>query len=71
MSKQTSREINIPAVENILSDLIKIQSVNPPGGETEAAQYLKRLFDHYRIPNEIIEPVPGRASFIAHLRGGQ
>jgi len=45
--------------------------VNPPGGEIAAAQYLKRLFDHYHIPNEIIEPEPGRASFIAHLGVGE
>ncbi|MCX6003107.1 MAG: M20/M25/M40 family metallo-hydrolase [Chloroflexi bacterium] len=59
-----------PAVESVLSDLIKIQSVNPPGGETGVAEYLKRLFDRYQIPNEIIEPSPGRASFIACIGEG-
>jgi acetylornithine deacetylase/succinyl-diaminopimelate desuccinylase-like protein len=44
--------------------------VNPPGGEIAAAQYLKRLFDLYHISNEIIEPEPGRASFLAHLGVG-
>jgi acetylornithine deacetylase/succinyl-diaminopimelate desuccinylase-like protein len=71
MTKKTSRETDVPAVEKILSDLIKIQTVNPPGGEIAAAQYLKRLFDHYHIPNEIIEPESGRASFIAHLGEGE
>ena len=52
-------------VENVLSDLIRIQSVNPPGGETAVAQYLKSLFDKHQIQNEIIEPLPGRGSFIA------
>ncbi|GAG47371.1 unnamed protein product, partial [marine sediment metagenome] len=47
-------------VENLLADLIKIQSVNPPGGEIAVAKYLKHLFDEYRIPNEIIESSPGR-----------
>jgi acetylornithine deacetylase/succinyl-diaminopimelate desuccinylase-like protein len=58
-------------VENILSDLIRIQSVNPPGGELAVAQYLKRLFDERGIPNEIIEPQPGRATFIATLGQGK
>jgi acetylornithine deacetylase/succinyl-diaminopimelate desuccinylase-like protein len=71
MTKNLTGKTNIPAVEDILSDLIKIQSVNPPGGETEAAQYLKRLFDYHHIPNEIIEPIPGRASFIAHIGEGK
>ena len=71
MNKKTPGKANVPAVEEILANLIKIQTVNPPGGETKAAQYLKHLFDRYRIPNEIIEPEPGRASFIAHLGAGE
>ncbi len=58
-------------VESLLSDLIQIQSVNPPGGETEVARYLKCLFDECRIPNEIIEPDPGRGSFLAYLGEGE
>ena len=71
MNNKTPGKTGIPSVEKILSDLIKIQSVNPPGGETKAAQYLKHLFDQYRIPNEIIEPEPGRASFVAHIGEGE
>jgi acetylornithine deacetylase/succinyl-diaminopimelate desuccinylase-like protein len=71
MSNKTPAKNEIPSVEEILSALIKIQSVNPPGGETKAAQYLKHLFDQYRIPNEIIEPEPGRASFVAHIGEGE
>ena len=58
-------------IESILADLIRFQSVNPPGGETEVARYLKRLFDEHKIPNEIIEPNPGRGSFIAYLGKGK
>ena len=58
-------------IETLLSDLIQIQSVNPPGGETEVAKYLKRLFDEHQIPNEIIESSPGRGSFIACLGEGE
>ena len=55
----------------MLSNLIQIKSVNPPGGETEVAKYLKNLFDEYQIPNEIIESSPGRGSFFAYLGEGE
>ena len=52
-------------IESLLSNLIQIQSVNPPGGETEVARYLKRLFDEYQIANEIIKPSYGGAYLTA------
>ncbi len=58
-------------VEDILSDLIRIQTVNPPGNEIELAKYLKDLFDNNSIKNEIIESSPGRASFFAYLGEGK
>ncbi len=58
-------------VESLLSKLIQIQSVNPPGGETEVARYLNHLFDEYQVPNEIIESAPGRGSFLAYLGEGE
>lgn len=58
-------------VEQILADLVRIQSVNPPGGETEVATYLKRLFDQYGIPNEVIESQKGRGSFLASTGEGE
>jgi len=58
-------------IESLLSNLIQIQSVNPPGGETEVAIYLKSVFDEHQIPNEIIESSPGRGSFFAYLGEGE
>ena len=59
------------SVEHILSDLIRIESVNPPGGELAVAQYLKNLFDEYHIENEILESKLGRGNFIARLGTGK
>lgn len=56
--------------EQILSDLIKINTVNPPGNETAAAIYLKQIFDAAGISNEIIESEKGRGNFIARLGEG-
>jgi len=60
-----------PVVENVLSDIIRIQSVNPPGGETAVAVYLKDLFASYGIPGEIVESAPGSGSFIASTGRGK
>ncbi len=55
------------APEKILSDLIRIDSSNPPGNETAVALYLKQLFEEAGVQGEIIEPEEGRGSFIVRL----
>lgn len=54
----------------ILADLLRIDTVNPPGNEMAAALYLKKLFDEAGIANEILEPEKDRASFFARLGSG-
>ncbi len=56
--------------EQILSDLIRIDSTNPPGKETAVALYLKNLFKEAGVDSEIIEPEEGRGSFIARIGSG-
>lgn len=56
--------------EKILSDLIRIDSSNPPGNETAVALYLKKLFNDAGMPGEIIEPEEGRGSFIVRFGKG-
>ncbi len=60
----------VPPVENILSDLIRLHTANPPGGETVQAHYLKDLFSRFGVAGEIVEPEPGRGSFIASMGQG-
>lgn len=55
-----------------LRDLIRIPSINPPdppGGELAAARYLAAALDDAGIPATVHEPVPGRGSVTARLRG--
>lgn len=56
--------------EELLSHLIQINTSNPPGNEMAVALYLKKLFDAEGIPNEIIEPEPGRGNIIARVGSG-
>jgi acetylornithine deacetylase/succinyl-diaminopimelate desuccinylase-like protein len=55
-----------------LRDLIRIPSINPPdppGGELEAARFLASRLEDAGIPAVVHEPVPGRGSVTARLRG--
>lgn len=56
--------------ENVLSELIKINTSNPPGNETAAARYLAGLLQEAGIACEIIEPAEGRGSLIARFGSG-
>jgi acetylornithine deacetylase/succinyl-diaminopimelate desuccinylase-like protein len=56
----------------LLRDLIRIPSINPPdppGPETAVAHFIAAALDEAGIPAEIVEPVPGRGSIAARLRG--
>lgn len=53
----------------ILSEMIKIDSSNPPGNETRVARYIKSVLDKEGIPSEILELQPGRGNLVARLRG--
>jgi acetylornithine deacetylase/succinyl-diaminopimelate desuccinylase-like protein len=55
-----------------LRDLIRIPSINPPdpaGPELAVARYLAGALDDAGIPATVYEPVPGRGSVVARLRG--
>jgi len=53
----------------LLSDLLKIDTTNPPGNETKAAQYLKSILDREGISSQIFELEPGRGNLVARLKG--
>jgi acetylornithine deacetylase/succinyl-diaminopimelate desuccinylase-like protein len=53
----------------MLSDMIKIDTSNPPGNETKVARYIKSILDEAGISSEILELKAGRGNIIARLRG--
>jgi acetylornithine deacetylase/succinyl-diaminopimelate desuccinylase-like protein len=56
-------------VTNLLSDLIRINTTNPPGNETEAAKYLAETLEKEGFKCELFESAPGRGSIITRLKG--
>ncbi len=51
------------------TDLIRLDTSNPPGNETRVAEYLKQIADNYNIPAELLGADPRRMNFVARLKG--
>lgn len=52
-----------------LRDLVRMDTQDPPGNESQVANYIAAIFKREGIAYEILEPVPGRASIVARLKG--
>lgn len=56
-------------VTQLAQDLIRIPSVNPPGDEQPAAEYLAGRLDEAGLGVELQQLEPGRAQVVGRLRG--
>ncbi len=56
-------------VTSLLSELIKLDTTNPPGNETTAAQFLAQHLGAEGFDCEVIESAPGRGNVITRLKG--
>lgn len=54
---------------NLLSELIRIDTTNPPGNEEDAVLFLDGYFDKAGIPTEIFHVAPKRANLLARIPG--
>src|SRR5215210_899447 len=54
----------------LLRDLLRIDTSNPPGNETAAAELLRDYLVRNGVECELIARVPGRANLVARIRGG-
>ncbi len=67
----TSRSIPLEQqAVDLLQQYVRIDTINPPGNEIAAAQFLASLFDEAGIAYEIAESAPGRANIWARIKGG-
>jgi acetylornithine deacetylase/succinyl-diaminopimelate desuccinylase-like protein len=55
---------------DILSRYVRINTVNPPGDEEEAARFLASILKKEGIDSEVFLSGPKRASILARLKGG-
>ncbi|MDP2857242.1 MAG: peptidase M20, partial [Bacillota bacterium] len=58
----------MPDIAGFLSDLIRIDTTNPPGNETAAAQYVDRVLRSAGIQSRVYESAPARGSTVARLK---
>lgn len=54
---------------HFLQELVRIDTQDPPGNESRVARYLEGVLKSEGIDSEILEPVAGRASIVARLKG--
>jgi acetylornithine deacetylase/succinyl-diaminopimelate desuccinylase-like protein len=52
-----------------LQSLVRLDTSNPPGNETKAAEYIKAVFDKEGIPSEIFALDRNRANLVARIKG--
>src|SRR5437763_12990725 len=57
-------------VTELLRELIRVDTTNPPGNETKAAELLRDYLGDHGVEGELIARVPERANLIARIRGG-
>jgi acetylornithine deacetylase/succinyl-diaminopimelate desuccinylase-like protein len=55
---------------DLLSRLIQVDTTNPPGNETAAAELLRDYLEANGVECELFARVPERANLVARIRGG-
>ncbi|MGI9204729.1 MAG: M20/M25/M40 family metallo-hydrolase [Woeseiaceae bacterium] len=53
-----------------LQEFIRIDTINPPGNESRAVDFIAAILDAEGIPYETAESAPGRGNIWARLKGG-
>jgi acetylornithine deacetylase/succinyl-diaminopimelate desuccinylase-like protein len=54
----------------LLQELVRVDTVNPPGNETAAAELLRAYLEEAGVPCELYARVPDRANLVARIPGG-
>jgi acetylornithine deacetylase/succinyl-diaminopimelate desuccinylase-like protein len=65
VATQTLRE----EVTTLLQELIRLNTANPPGNETAAAELLRDYLEPFGVECELHSRVPERANLVARIRG--
>lgn len=62
------KRVQAEAVQ-LLQELIRIDTTNPPGNERVAALYLQKLLEAEGIETRLLDVAPGRANLYARIKG--
>ncbi|HET8652927.1 MAG TPA: M20/M25/M40 family metallo-hydrolase [Gaiellaceae bacterium] len=54
----------------LLQELIRVDTVNPPGNEAAAAELLREYLGDHGVASELFAKVPERANLVARIPGG-
>ena len=54
----------------ILKEYVSIDTVNPPGNESNAVEFLGDILEDFGIEYKAYESAPGRGNLIARINGG-
>jgi acetylornithine deacetylase/succinyl-diaminopimelate desuccinylase-like protein len=54
----------------LLQELIRLDTVNPPGNETRAAEVLRSYLERNGVESRLLAKTPDRANLLARLEGG-
>ncbi len=57
-------------VVELLQGLLRLDTVNPPGNETQAAELLRGYLARSGVESQLVAKVPERANVVARLSGG-
>ena len=57
-------------VVGLLQELLRLDTVNPPGNETRAAELLRAYLARSGVESHLVAKVPDRANVVARLPGG-
>jgi len=63
-----ARKLNAETLRHFTA-LLRIDTTNPPGNETEAAKYLATVLEHEGIPVKLLSLDPARANLVARIQG--
>jgi acetylornithine deacetylase/succinyl-diaminopimelate desuccinylase-like protein len=69
LARKKSPERELAELIELLQALIRIPTVNPPGGEIKAARYLEQVLVDAGLKPQVVEPYPDRGSIVCRVRG--
>src|SRR2546430_11564946 len=65
------REPAVSEVATLLQELIRIDTTNPPGGETPAAELLRDYLEENGVACELYAKEPERVNLVARIPGSR